>query len=84
LLYFAAVSQPTDPQKVDLAQFASVDDAIEKAQESCAGLAPLAKRIIQVRQGTIYQSTIFMLSAIARAEGLARGVIYAVRTETPM
>src|ERR1700693_1285094 len=73
---------PAGPQ-VDLSQFASLEDAIEKAQASFAGFVPLAKRIIAVDRGGLQLPAIFMLSALARATGLCLGVVDAVKAENP-
>jgi hypothetical protein len=77
------VTTSGQPPKVDLTHFKSVDDAIQKAEASSTGFVPLAKRIIQAQQGLAYLAPMFMLSAIARATGLSRGVLEAVRTENP-
>jgi hypothetical protein len=84
LLYelpYMSTSPP--PQQVDLSQFASVEDAIEKARASFAGFVPLAKRIIAVDLGGLQLPAIFMLSALARATGLYLGVVDAVKAENP-
>jgi len=71
------------PPRVDLSRFASVQDAIEKAEASFARFVPLAKRILVADQGNLHEPSIFMLSAVARATGLCAGVVHAVETENP-
>jgi hypothetical protein len=71
------------PLKVDLAQFASVEDAVRKAEASFARFVPLAKRIVAADQGSLHEPAILMLSAIARATGLCVGIVHAVETENP-
>jgi len=80
LLY---VSTSPPPRQVDLSQFTSVEDALEKARASFAGFVPLAKRIIAVDRGGLQLPAIFMLSALARATGLCVGVVDAVKAENP-
>ncbi|HET6311485.1 MAG TPA: hypothetical protein VFH00_10850 [Candidatus Nitrosotalea sp.] len=77
------MSTSPPPQQVDLSQFASVEDAIEKARASFAGFVPLAKRIMAEDQKRLQLPAIFMLSAIARGTGLCLGVVEAVKAENP-
>ncbi|HCF99386.1 MAG TPA: hypothetical protein DEV93_02450 [Chloroflexi bacterium] len=76
-------SNKTKPVQVDVTRFTSVDDAIQQANGVSAKFKGLAKQVILADPGNISPLPLFLLSAIARANGLHVAAINAIETTNP-
>ena len=73
----------TKSVQVDLTRFRSVDDAVRQANEVSKKFKELAKQVILADPGNISPLPLFLLSAIARANGLHIATINAIETTNP-
>jgi hypothetical protein len=71
------------PEPLDLSQFSSVEDAIDKMVEAEGIYIDLAKRVFKATWPDLHSMTLFIASAIKRAMGLHRGVVSGVRESNP-
>jgi len=69
--------------QVDLGRFKSVEDAITQANAAKGEFDGLAKQVVLADAGKLSPLPMFMLSAIARANGLHIAAVHAIETTNP-
>jgi hypothetical protein len=83
---FRVSNQPKSRPKakpLDLSQFLSVEDAIEKLEAADAQYKDLASSALTATWPNLHWMLLFLLSTIKRATGLHRGVISGIRHSNP-
>lgn len=72
------------PARVELnLDFGSLDAALAAAEAAAAGFGGLFVKSLQATGGNLYESSLFVTSAIARATGLHAGTLRAIRDSNP-
>ncbi len=74
-------SKPQGAKPLDLAQFESLEQAIEKADRIAARYADVGELGMQNRNLTLL--TVFFMSALARAQGLHGAIVREIRQSNP-
>jgi hypothetical protein len=74
-------SRPQGAERLDLAKFESLEQAIEKADRIADRFADVGEFGMQNRNLTIL--TLFFMSALARAQGLHSAIVREIRQSNP-
>lgn len=72
-----------EPEQVDISRFKSVEDALQQVDALRDRMHELTKRVFESNDRNITYLTMFLLSALARANGLQLAAVHAIETNNP-
>src|SRR5579859_7334843 len=72
-----------EPELVDISRFKSVEDALQQVDAIRDHLHELTKQVFESNDRNITYLTMFLLSALARANGLHLATVHAIETSNP-
>ncbi len=72
-----------EPELVDISRFKSVEDALRQVEPVRDRLHELTKRVFESNDRNITDLSMFLLSAIARANGIHLATVHAIETSNP-